>query len=447
MKPLPFLALASLVAVPVLAQTTPAPPFAPPPGSTVPRHVPIPWPLPKPRPVEPPADPQKPLGQVFNLPNKAKMEIVFVVDTTGSMGGLIDGAKKTIWSIVNDISAAQPKPEIKIGFVPYRDKGDAYVTQTYDLTADLDAAFSTLQKFSASGGGDMPEHVSAGLHDAVAKMKWTQGGSADKALYQVIFLVGDCPPHTDYDDGLDYKGEVDKAAQKGIFVNAIRCGNNSDTEKVWMEISKKGNGSYFSLAQTGGVVEISTPYDDEMVKLGAELETTTIARRGMEGARRESLASGGFTHFAVGPTFGGGAAPSASEMEADVTSGAVYARGGKSNYIARQSFNAKSGQIYAAFDLVTDVVNGRKIADIKEDEWPEDLKKKPLAERRTLLEQKVAQRKAIQAKLTALETKRSAFLRAEAEKTGAKDGFDQKLMGAMRSQAGGRGGFTFGTGK
>lgn len=437
MKQLPYLVLASLLTVPALAQGTAPPPFAPPPGSTVPRHVPIPWPLPKPRQVVPEvvADPQKPLKQTLGIPDKPKMEIVFVVDTTGSMGGLIDGAKKTIWSIVNDISAAQPKPEIKIGFVPYRDKGDAYVTQDFDLTSDLDAAFATLQKFSASGGGDMPEHVSAGLHDAVAKMSWSQGGSNDKALYQAIFLVGDCPPHTDYNDGLDYKVESDKAAQKGIFVNAIRCGDNMDTEKVWMDISKRGNGSYFSLAQTGGVVAISTPYDDDMVKLGAELETTTIARRGMEKARSNSLSNGGFTHFAIGPTFGGAAAPPAPEMEADIASGAIYAEGGKSNYIARQSFNAKSGQIYAAFDLVTDIVNGRKIEDIKEDEWPEDLKKKPLAERRALLEQKVAQRKTIQVKISDLETKRNAFLKAEAEKTGAKDGFDQKLMGAMRGQA------------
>ncbi|BCM90946.1 hypothetical protein IAD21_02809 [Abditibacteriota bacterium] len=416
MKPLPFLVFASLLTIPAFAQ------FAPGPGKTIPR------PLPPVAPAPPAADPQKPLGQVFNLPQKAKMEIVFVLDTTGSMGGLIDGAKKTIWSIVNDISAAQPKPEIKIGFVPYRDKGDAYVTQDYDLTSDLDAAFSTLQKFSASGGGDMPEHVSAGLHDAVANMKWTTGGSNDKALYQVIFLVGDCPPHTDYDDGLDYKTEVNKAAQKGIFVNAIRCGDNIDTEKVWMDISKRGNGSYFSLAQTGGVVEIATPYDDEMVKLGAELETTTIARRGMEGARNRSLDAAGFG----GGGFGGAAAPSAAAVDGRIQ---TLEKREKANYIGRQSFNAKSGQIYAAFDLVTDVVNGRKIEDIKEDEWPEDLKKKPLAERRTLLEQKVAQRKAIQAKLTALETKRSAFLRTEAEKSGAKDGFDQKLMGAMRGQA------------
>jgi len=395
MKTLPFLALA-LLAVPALAQTKNAP------G-------------------------QQPIKQTFGIPDKAKMEIVFVVDTTGSMGGLIDGAKKTIWSIVNDVSAAQPKPEIKIGFVAYRDKGDAYVTQDHELTGDLDSAFSTLQKFAASGGGDEPEHVSAGLHDAVSKMNWTAGGSADKALYQVIFLVGDCPPHTDYNDGLDYKVEADKAAQKGIFVNTIRCGGNMETEKIWLDIAKRGNGNYFSIAQTGGVVSIDTPFDTEMVKLGAELETTTIARRGMETARNKSLNSAGF---------GGSYAASAAPVLSDIPMmSELFKSGGKDNYIARQAFNAKSGQIYGAFDLVTDVVNGRKIADIKDTEWPDDLKKKPLAERRALLQKKVSERKDIQAKMVVLETKRNAYLRTQADKSGAKNGFDQRMVGALKKQA------------
>jgi len=366
---------------------------------------------------------QQPIKQTFGIPDKAKMEIVFVVDTTGSMGGLIDGAKKTIWSIVNDVSAAQPKPEIKIGFVAYRDKGDVYVTQDHELTSDLDSAFSTLQKFAASGGGDTPEHVSAGLHDAVSKMNWSEGGSADKALYQAIFLVGDAPPHIDYKDGLDYKVEADRAAQKGIFVNTIRCGDAADTEAVWLDIAKRGQGNYFSIAQTGGVVSIDTPFDSEMVKLGAELETTTIARRGMEAERNRSFASAGIR---IGRPGDGAAAPSLAKMRAD---------DGKENYIARQAFNAKSGQIYAAFDLVTDIVNGRKIESIKDTEWPDDLKKKPLAERRALLEKKVSERKDIQAKLIALETKRNAFLRTQADKSGASSGFDQKMVGALKKQA------------
>lgn len=331
---------------------------------------------------------------------------------------------------------AKPQPEIRIGFVAYRDKGDAYVTQVHPLTDDLDAAFATLQTFKAQGGGDLPEHVSAGLHDAVSTIEWKAGGSTDSALYQVIFLVGDCPPHTDYNDGFDYKAEADKAAARGIFVNAIRCGTNAETETVWLDIAKRGLGNYFTLAQTGGVMNVPTPFDEKMVKLGATLELTTVAKRGFETARNESLAAGGFSGAKV-----------ANGLFYDNTltpPDEFVAKNGTSNYIARQSFNAKSGQIYAAFDLVTEVINGRAIEEIKADEWPTEWEKKSLDEKRQLLETQIAERKKLKAQLADLETQRNAFLKAELEKNGGKDGFDQKMLDTFKQQANARGGFVYG---
>ena len=55
---------------------------------------------------------------------KPKIEVCFVLDTTGSMGGLIQGAKDKIWSIANEIVDAEPTPDLKIGLIGYRDRGD-----------------------------------------------------------------------------------------------------------------------------------------------------------------------------------------------------------------------------------------------------------------------------------------------------------------------------------
>ena len=379
---------------------------------------------------------ESPAKQTFRVPDKPRMELVFVIDTTGSMGGLIAGAKSKIWSIVNEIVAAKPQPEIRIGFVVYRDIKDAYVTQVHPLTDDLDAAFATLQTFKAQGGGDLPEHVSAGLHEAVSTIEWKTGGSTDSALYQVIFLVGDCPPHTDYDDGLDYRVEADKAAAQGIFVNTIRCGQNAQTEAVWLDIAKRGRGNYFSLAQSGGVKEVPTPYDEKMVKLGAALELTTIARRGLEGERTASLAAAGIE----GDKYINGAA---IVGDIPLIGGLFRERTGVDNMIARQSFNAKSGQVYGAFDLVTQVIGGRKVEEIKDEEWPAEWEKKPLAEKRELLNAQIAQRKKLKAQLAELETQRNAFLKAELKKNGGKDGFDQKMLDTFKSQANARGGFVY----
>ncbi|MGH9944760.1 MAG: vWA domain-containing protein, partial [Pyrinomonadaceae bacterium] len=76
-------------------------------------------------------------------PAHATLEMVFVLDTTGSMSGLLEGAKQRIWGIVNDVMQQSSRPAVKIGLVAYRDNGDEYVTKVTPLTSDLDAVYST----------------------------------------------------------------------------------------------------------------------------------------------------------------------------------------------------------------------------------------------------------------------------------------------------------------
>src|SRR5881296_1294635 len=102
---------------------------------------------------------------------KPQIEVVFCLDTTGSMGGLIDGAKAKIWAICNQIAGGKPTPDLKVGLVAFRDRGDEYVTKVFDLTDDLDAIYSDLKKFKAAGGGDIPESVNQALDDSVNKVK------------------------------------------------------------------------------------------------------------------------------------------------------------------------------------------------------------------------------------------------------------------------------------
>ncbi|HZT82441.1 MAG TPA: vWA domain-containing protein, partial [Gemmataceae bacterium] len=125
-------------------------------------------------------------------PKKPKIEVVFCLDTTGSMTGLIEGAKAKIWTICNQIAGGKPTPELKVGLVAYRDRGkEEYVTRVFDLTDDLDAVHGQLKGFRAAGGGDFPESVNEALHVAVNKITWGQ----DKSALRIIFLVGDAPPH------------------------------------------------------------------------------------------------------------------------------------------------------------------------------------------------------------------------------------------------------------
>src|SRR5688572_21458009 len=83
--------------------------------------------------------PADPVGQAARPPGERPVvEVVFVLDTTGSMSGLIEGAKAKIWQIAGHIVSGQPAPEVRIGLVAYRDVDDDYVTKVVPLTDDLD---------------------------------------------------------------------------------------------------------------------------------------------------------------------------------------------------------------------------------------------------------------------------------------------------------------------
>ena len=104
---------------------------------------------------------------------KPTVEVAFVLDTTGSMGGLIEGAKRKIWSIATAIVDSNPDADIRMGLVAYRDIGDDYVTRTFDLTTDIQDLYANLLEMKARGGGDWPESVNEALDVAVNKLRWT----------------------------------------------------------------------------------------------------------------------------------------------------------------------------------------------------------------------------------------------------------------------------------
>src|SRR5205823_6247405 len=126
--------------------------------------------------------------------------------------------------------------------------------------------------FVATGGGDTPESVNQGLYDAVHKIKW----SSDKKTLRIIFLVGDAPPHMDYKDDVKYPDTCKKAVQKGIIINTIQCGNDTECTRYWLDIAQKGRGSFVAIPQTGGIRTTSTPFDRRLHAINRELVRHTI---------------------------------------------------------------------------------------------------------------------------------------------------------------------------
>ena len=215
-------------------------------------------------------------GLAEDSAKQPRVEVVFALDTTGSMRGLLEGAKQKIWSIANEIAAGSPTPALRIGLVPYRDRGDAYVTRVIDLTDDLDAVYEELVGFRAEGGGDGPESVNQALYDAVHKIGW----SRDRDVLKILFLVGDYPPHMDYQDDVPYPGTCAEAVKADIIINTVQCGGNRETTEVWTRIADLSEGEFAQIDQGGGMRVVETPYDEELARLGRDLSGTRVALGG-----------------------------------------------------------------------------------------------------------------------------------------------------------------------
>jgi Mg-chelatase subunit ChlD len=340
--------------------------------------------------------------------NAPRVEVAFVLDTTGSMAGLIDGAKRKIWSIANQLASGQPRPVVRMALIAYRDRGDAYVTQLFPLTDDIDAIYAHLQQLSADGGGDTPESVNQALDDAVARLSW----SGDANVYRAIFLVGDAPPHMDYPDDVKFGRSVARARQKGIVINAVQCGDLADTTPVWQQIATTGGGTFAAIRQDGGMLALATPMDDELAKLNRDLASTLVpygapAEQAELEAKRDRAAS---------------AEPSAVASRL----GFLSKLGGKLN----------AGRA----DLIDAIASGdKKLKDVPAPELPASLAAMPAAAREEFVEQKVAERQKIQAKIDSLSQERDAYVKQESERRAAagtgKDGFDSVVRDAVRNQA------------
>ena len=153
----------------------------------------------------------------LGAPAAADLDIVFVLDTTGSMQRELDEAKERIVDLAQSIRAARPGQTVRFGVVAYRDRGDDYVTRMQDLSQDVGRPLAVLRQLQAHGGGDGPEDVLAGVATGIRDMAWSPDAE------RMLFLIGDAPPHLDYGDSPRPEDLVDEALRERVAIHAIGC--------------------------------------------------------------------------------------------------------------------------------------------------------------------------------------------------------------------------------
>lgn len=176
--------------------------------------------------------------------NKAykNTEIMFIVDTTGSMSDEMMFLQSEFSAIAKQAGTQNTKYSVNF----YRDEGDDYVTKCNDFTDDISKIQKLLNNERADGGGDFPEAVTEILDETLANGKWSEES------VKLAFLIFDAPPHEENLEVLN--NAIVQAAKKGIrVIPVISSDSDRDTELFGRAVAIMTGGSYVFLTDDSGI--------------------------------------------------------------------------------------------------------------------------------------------------------------------------------------------------
>ena len=173
-----------------------------------------------------------------------KTEVMFILDTTGSMGDEITYLQKDFAAIAGEVS--NENMTFSVNF--YKDEGDEYITRCNPFTDDVKEIQKLLNQEYAQGGGDEPEAVAQILEETITNGSW----SDDTA--KIAFLIFDAPPHNGSDTEKKLQLAIASAAERGVHLVPVVASNAArETELFGRAAAIMTNSNYVFLTDDSGV--------------------------------------------------------------------------------------------------------------------------------------------------------------------------------------------------
>lgn len=203
------------------------------------------------------------------------IQVAILLDTSGSMSGLIDQARAHLWEVVNEFSTAERKGKparLEVALYEYGKSslpsGEGYVQMLVPFTDDLDKLSEVLFALHTNGGSEYCGWV---INQSVEELGW----SDEKGTLKAIFIAGNEP----FTQGpVDYKDACKRAAEANITVSTIHCGGYEEgVATQWADGAKLADGSYVNIDHNDSVVDVPAPQDKRLAELSAKLNSTYIA--------------------------------------------------------------------------------------------------------------------------------------------------------------------------
>ena len=217
------------------------------------------------------------------------LDVLFLLDSTGSMDDEIQQIKTTLQSIAKRVSNLPANPDLRFGMVSYRDREDSYVTRLHDFDGNVERFRRTIRGVEARGGSDYPESLNQAIHEAVNDASWRENS------IRLIFLIADAPPHLDYQQDEDYAVEMARAREKGIKIFSVASsGLDEQGEYIFRQIAQQTMGSFlFILYREGPQGKLDTPHSVEQFTVnnldGLIVRLIEMEMAGIEGGERPGM--------------------------------------------------------------------------------------------------------------------------------------------------------------
>ena len=333
-----------------------------------------------------------------------KIQIALIMDTSGSMEGLIEQAKSQLWNLVGELSHAKYKgktPELEIALYEYGNdrlsSNGGYIRRVSPLISDLDDISSSLFSLRTNGGS---EYCGMVIKTSLEQLEWS-GNDNDIKL---IFIAGNEP----FTQGpVNYESACGDARAKGITINTIHCGSYQEgINGSWKSGAMIGGGDYMAIEQNRRTVYIESPYDDRINHCGVLLNKTYIYYGANGCAKKEA-------------------------QECEDSNAGSYS---KSNLASRNSMKASGFYKASSWDLV-DAVSNKKVdvAEVDKKNLAPALQTKTDAELKAYVEEQAKKRAALKKEIASLNTKRVKYIAAQNKASGTD--LQSSMVNAVKKQA------------
>lgn len=183
---------------------------------------------------------------------EAKADVLFIVDSTGSMGDELEFLKADLLDILRKAQNLKSSISIRTGALFYRDEGqdEEYLIRTSPFTSDATKTSVFIKNQSAGGGGDFPEAVHTALEESLQSFDWDGSARA-----RIAFMLLDAPPHQNHQGVVESVNKsIDRYAAMGIkLIPIASSGIDKSTEFLLRMMAAVTEGTYVFITNDSGI--------------------------------------------------------------------------------------------------------------------------------------------------------------------------------------------------